>query len=85
MGFKYFTVVSDIFPKNAIGSMTGIAGFAGAVGGALSAPFIGLLLDFTGSYFIIFLIAGWVYFIAWLILKLMIVGLKQPIQTRSGA
>ncbi len=69
-----FTVVSDIFPKNAVGSMTGIAGFAGAVGGALSAPFIGLLLDITGSYFIVFLIAGWVYLIAWLILKLMISG-----------
>lgn len=67
-----FTIVSDIYPKNAVGSMTGIAGFAGAIGGAVSAPFIGLLLGLTGSYFIIFLIAGGAYFSAWLILKLMI-------------
>ena len=67
-----FTVVSDIYPKNAVGSMTGIAGFAGAVGGALSAPFIGLFLGLTGSYFIVFLLAGCAYFSAWLILKLMI-------------
>lgn len=79
-----FTVVSDIFPKNAVGSMTGIAGFAGAVGGALSAPFIGLLLDITGSYLIIFLVAGCVYFIAWLILKLMIPEIRPVLLTHES-
>lgn len=78
-----FTVVSDIFPKNAVGSMTGIAGFAGATGGALSAPFIGLLLDLTKSYFIVFLVAGCVYLFAWMTLKLMIKDI-HPIEIRQA-
>jgi ACS family hexuronate transporter-like MFS transporter len=71
-----FTIVSDIYPKNAVGSMTGIAGFAASVGGILSAPFIGYLLDLTNSYVIVFLMAGCAYFLAWSILKLMILKIK---------
>lgn len=67
-----FTLVSDIYPKGAVGSMTGLSGFAGAIGGALSATFVGLLLEATGSYFYIFLIAASVYLFNWLILKLAI-------------
>jgi MFS transporter, ACS family, hexuronate transporter len=53
-----FTIVSDIYPKNAVGSMMGLSGFAGAVGGDLSESFVGLFLDATGSYFLIFLFAS---------------------------
>jgi ACS family hexuronate transporter-like MFS transporter len=67
-----FTIVSDIYPKNAVGSMTGIAGFAASAGGVLSAPFIGYLLELTGSYVIVFLLAGCVYLAAWGVLKIMI-------------
>jgi ACS family hexuronate transporter-like MFS transporter len=67
-----FTIVSDIYPKKAVGSMMGLSGFAGAVGGALSATFVGLLLETTGSYFFIFLVASSVYMLNWLILKLSI-------------
>lgn len=67
-----FTIVSDIYPKKAVGSMMGLSGFAGAVGGALSATFVGLLLESTGSYFLIFLVASSVYMFNWLILKLSI-------------
>jgi ACS family hexuronate transporter-like MFS transporter len=76
-----FTIVSDIYPKDAVGSMTGIAGFAASVGGILSAPFIGYLLDVTGSYVIIFMMAGSVYLLAWLVLKLMIPEI-QPLTIR---
>lgn len=71
-----FTVVSDIFPRNAVGTVVGMSGFAGAVGGALAASFVGLILEFTGSYFLIFTIAGSMYLLAWLILKLMIPKIK---------
>ncbi len=74
-----FTIVSDIYPKSAVGSMTGIAGFAASAGGVLSAPLIGYLLDVTRSYVIVFLIAGFVYLSAWIILKLMIPKI-QPIK-----
>ena len=69
-----FTLVSDIYPKKAVGSMMGLSGFAGAVGGALSASFVGLLLNTTGSYFLIFLIASSVYIVNWLIIRF---GIKE--------
>jgi len=71
-----FTIVSDIYPKKAVGSMTGLSGFAGAVGGALSASFVGLILESTASYFLIFLVASSVYLINWLIIKTVIRDIK---------
>ena len=67
-----FTIVSDIYPKNAVGSMMGLSGFMGAIGGALSASFVGILLESTGSYFFIFLLASSVYLLNWVILKISI-------------
>lgn len=67
-----FTVVSDIYPKQAVGTMVGVSGFTGAIGGALAASFIGLVLKFSGSYMLVFLTASTMYLLAWLILKLMI-------------
>lgn len=74
-----FSIVSDIYPKKAVGSMTGLSGFVGAVGGALSATFVGLILEATNSYFIIFTIASVMYLINWLIIKTFISEIK-PIQ-----
>ena len=71
-----FTIVSDIYPKNAVGSMMGLSGFMGAVGGALSASFVGVLLESTGSYFFIFLLASSVYLVNWIILKVSIKEIK---------
>ena len=71
-----FTIVSDIYPKNAVGSMMGLSGFAGAVGGVLSASFVGLLLQSTGSYFLIFMTAAIVYLVNWMILKIVIKEIK---------
>jgi ACS family hexuronate transporter-like MFS transporter len=74
-----FSIVSDIFPKKAVGSMTGLSGFVGAIGGAFSATFVGLILEATTSYFLIFTIASVMYLINWLIIKLFIPEIK-PIQ-----
>lgn len=67
-----FTIVSDIYPKKAVGSMMGLSGFMGAIGGALSASFVGILLESAGSYFFIFLLASSVYLLNWIILKISI-------------
>lgn len=49
---------------------------AAAAGGALSASFVGLILDTTGSYFLIFAIASLVYVVNWLIIKILIPEIK---------
>jgi ACS family hexuronate transporter-like MFS transporter len=71
-----FAIISDIFPKRTVGSVTGLTGFTGAVGGALSASFVGLVLDTTGSYFLIFIIASIVYLINWIIIKAFLPKIK---------
>ena len=75
-----FSIISDIYPKKAVGSMMGLSGFSGAVGGALSASFIGLILETTNSYFIIFTVASAMYLINWLIIKIFIPEIK-PVRT----
>jgi ACS family hexuronate transporter-like MFS transporter len=59
-----YTLTSDLFPKRAVGSVMGIAGMAGAVGGMLIAKIVGYVLQWTGSYMIPFLIAGSGYLLA---------------------
>jgi ACS family hexuronate transporter-like MFS transporter len=67
-----YTVVSDIYPKNAIGSMTGLTSFAGAIGGIIFAPLVGWILQSTGNYQIVFSIASVAYLLAWLSLKIFV-------------
>ncbi len=66
-----FTMASDMFPRRAVGSVVGIGGMAGSVGGMLVASSAGLLLEWTGSYVPLFIIAGSVYLIALLIIQLL--------------
>jgi MFS transporter, ACS family, hexuronate transporter len=66
-----FTLVSDMFPQRAIASVVGIGGFGGAIGGMLIATFTGFLLQMTGSYRGVFLVAGLAYLTALLIIHLL--------------
>ena len=59
-----FTTASDMFPRHAVGSIVGFGGMAGAVGGMLIAKTVGWILQWTGSYLLIFLIAGSTYLVA---------------------
>ncbi len=58
-----FTMTSDLFPRRAVGSVTGIGGFGGAVGGILMSTFAGVVLQTTGSYFPLFIVSGSVYLV----------------------
>ncbi|MDE2134694.1 MAG: MFS transporter [Alphaproteobacteria bacterium] len=58
------TLPSDTMPKAAVGSVVGIGGTAGAIGGMLIAGVTGLVLTYTGSYTPLFIIAGTMYLIA---------------------
>ena len=73
-----FTMASDMFPTEAVGSVVGIAGMAGAVGGILFPILVGSLLDsfkaagnLTGGYNLLFTICGFTYLTAWTIIHLL--------------
>jgi ACS family hexuronate transporter-like MFS transporter len=67
-----FTMTSDLFPRRAVGSVVGIGGMAGAIGGMLIAKIVGYVLEWTGSYLPIFIIAGLAYLTALLIIHLLL-------------
>ena len=71
-----FTTASDMFPKRAVGSIVGLGGTAGAIGGALFQISTGLILQFTGSYLPLFIISGSAYLIAILIFHLLAPEMK---------
>jgi MFS transporter, ACS family, hexuronate transporter len=64
-----FTLASDMFPRRAVASVVGIGGFGGAIGGMCVSTFTGLLLQFTGSYVPVFVMAGSAYLIALLCIQ----------------
>jgi ACS family hexuronate transporter-like MFS transporter len=73
-----FTTTSDMFPKKAVASVTGIGGMAGAVGGILIATLAGWVLDhfkalgtIETGYYVMFLVCGSAYLIAWFIFNLL--------------
>jgi ACS family hexuronate transporter-like MFS transporter len=74
-----FTLASDMFPKQAVGSVVGIGGMMGAVGGMIISPLVGLILDKTGSYLPIFIIAASAYLIALLTIHLLVPRLEPAI------
>jgi ACS family hexuronate transporter-like MFS transporter len=63
-----YTFPSDVFPKQAVASVVGIGGTAGAIGGMLMAKYAGWVLDSIGSYTPIFIVAGTVYGAALIVL-----------------
>ena len=64
-----YTIISDMFPKKAVASVVGVSTFAAVVGSMFVATAVGFILETTGSYFFIFLVAGFMYLIAWVIIK----------------
>ncbi len=67
-----YTLATDFFPKKDMGTVVGFIGMAGAVGGMLMASATGHLLEATGSYKILFIIAASMYGIALVIIHLLV-------------
>lgn len=63
-----FTLPSDMFPKAAVGSVIGIGGMAGAIGGALLQVATGYVVKITNSYVPLFVIACLAYLLALVII-----------------
>ena len=73
-----FTAASDMFPKQAVSSVVGIGGMAGAIGGIFFPVFVGYLLDsykvagnISGGYNILFTLCGVTYLVTWTIIYLL--------------
>jgi len=71
-----FTTVSDMFPKKAVGSVVGIGGMAGGLGGVLISKSGGALFDhfkalghIQTGYTIMFAVCAVAYLIAWIVMK----------------
>ena len=62
------TLPSNMFPKSAVGSVTGIGGMLGACGGMLLQPATGLIVGLTHSYVPLFVFACFVYPVALIII-----------------
>jgi ACS family hexuronate transporter-like MFS transporter len=67
-----YALPSDLFPRWAAGSVVGLGGAAGAVGGMLMAQFAGWVLQHIGSYRPIFLVAAGAYLIALAVVHLLV-------------
>ena len=67
-----FTLATDMFPKHAVGTVVGFGGMAGAIGGMLIAKLTGNILQATGSYVPVFIIAGLAYLTALAIIHVLV-------------
>jgi ACS family hexuronate transporter-like MFS transporter len=73
--------MGDVFPKKVTASISGLGGFAGAMGGVITPILIGTALQDTGpeGYVIPFTVASFGYFIALTIIHLLLPRI-QPIK-----
>ena len=72
-----YTTVSDMFPREAVGTVVGIGGMAGSVGGVLFSLGVGYLLALTHSYTLLFAISASAYLVAFLIIRLLVPKLTR--------
>jgi ACS family hexuronate transporter-like MFS transporter len=81
-----FTTVSDMFPAKSTGSVTGIGGMFGSVGGILLSLFVqkNMFVYYRSinkievAYYIMFIVCGVAYLAAWVIMQ-MLIGKRKPI------
>jgi len=59
-----YTLASDMFPRSAVGSVVGFGTLMGTIGGMGIAKIVGFVLQRTGSYVPVFVIAGSAYLVA---------------------
>ncbi|WP_422059218.1 MFS transporter [Sphingopyxis sp.] len=79
------SIPPDMFPKRAVGSVIGLGGFMGGIGGMIMAKSTGLVLDATGgNYTIIFAVCTTTYFLAVLAIHLLSPRLA-PVTVESEA
>jgi ACS family hexuronate transporter-like MFS transporter len=73
-----YTLVSDMFPQRAVASVVGFAGMGGAISGMFVSTAAGFILEWTGSYMSLFILAGSMYLIALGVIHLLVPRLESP-------
>ena len=77
---------TDLFPKRAIGTVAGLVGLGGAMGGVVLGQLAGYLLDHGFSYAPVLLIAGSLHIVAFLVLLTLVRSLEPlPIESQGSA
>ena len=76
-----YALISDIFPQRAMGSATGLSTMSAVLGGLIYSSVIGYVLEMTGSYLLIFIMSGFMYVLAWLV---MVSGISERRIAGSG-
>jgi ACS family hexuronate transporter-like MFS transporter len=71
-----FTLASDMFPRSAVASVVGFATMLGTISGMLIAKTVGYILQSTGSYVPVFMMAGFAYLIAFCFVQLLVPRLE---------
>jgi MFS transporter, ACS family, aldohexuronate transporter len=71
-----FTLASDMFPKRAVGSVVGLGGMSGAIGGIVLSLVVGEVLRRTGKYDALWVVAGSAYLVTWGIIHLLVPRLE---------
>jgi len=84
-----YTTVSDMFPKPTIGTVTGIGGMAGGLGGIVISKAAGYLFDWYKSmgkietgYQILFIYCGLAYVLAWMIMRWLVPNFRMVVQEK---
>jgi MFS family permease len=97
-GANLFTIPSDMFPKRAVGSVVGLGSTGGAIGGMFMTLIAGGVLQWTGSFTPLFVIAGVMHLVAWTTILLFagrkfapadldrdVTAQRSPVLSRVGA
>jgi len=66
-----YTLPSDVFPRSAVGSVIGIGGMIGAIGGMVMSKYAGYVLEQIGTYTPIFVVAASAYLLALLVVHIL--------------
>jgi ACS family hexuronate transporter-like MFS transporter len=66
-----YTLVSDMFPRGAVASVVGFGTLLGALAGMGISKTVGYILERTGSYVPVFVLAGSAYLVALLFVQLL--------------
>lgn len=80
-----FTTVSDMFPKNATGSVTGIGGMFGGIGGIVLSLFVQKEMfvyyrninQIETAYYIMFAVCAFAYLAGWVIMHLLVPRMER--------